>query len=136
MKKSRKILSFDEYLKNLSEDQENSNLHFMTSEEIANYIEQCTPDETDIPHYFIEQALQSKKKFYLKDVIIEDLLDKDESLNDYVNSDQDRYNEDDNLPYDSAYTPIVILDDQVLDGYSRIKELIKRKETKASAYVA
>jgi hypothetical protein len=115
----------------------------MSSRDIVEYISGITPDDSDVPDFFFKKILQSGKYFIKKRVLIQDLLDNDESLKEYVESDEDRYgsfggNPESELepnPQDIDL-PIVIFDGEVVDGYSRTSTLYHNGEKYIQAYVS
>ena len=112
----------------------------MSAEEIADYIKSLTPRDSDHPDYFISLILKSKKKFHLETVKIEDLLKKDDSLREYVESGEVRYGEDgesDIEPHpDDLFNPIVVFEGEVVDGYSRTSTLYHSGEKTIQAWVS
>jgi len=104
-----------------------------TAKEVGDYIREITPEPENVPEFFIEKILKSGKEFELKSVKIKDLLVSDPDLKEYVSSDEDRYEE----PVEEDLSnPIVVLDNEVLDGYSRISTMFKRGEEEIQAYTA
>jgi hypothetical protein len=100
----------------------------MSSTEMVQYLFDITPDESDVPDYFMKQVEDSGDTFTLKKVKISDLLKKDKSLKEYVMSGEDRYGSDQEeggyVPYqDEVFQAIVIFNDSVIDGYSRTAAL-------------
>jgi disulfide oxidoreductase YuzD len=112
----------------------------MSAEEIADYIKSLTPRDSDHPDYFISLILKSKKRFRLETVKIEDLLKKDASLREYVESGEVRYGEDgesDIEPHpDDLFNPIVVFEGEVVDGYSRTSTLYHSGEKTIQAWVS
>ena len=66
----------------------------MTSTEIVQYLHNITPDESDVPDYYIDKLKNSSNEFILKKLKISDILKKDKSLKAYVMSGEDRYGKD------------------------------------------
>jgi len=101
----------------------------MTSDEIAQYLHDITPEESDVPDYYLELVKKAGDMFTLKKIKISDLLRKDKSLNRYVMSGEDRYGADqegDYIPYqDEVFQAIVVFNNEVIDGYSRTAALHK-----------
>jgi hypothetical protein len=100
----------------------------MTSTEIVQYLHNITPDESDVPDYYIDKLKNSSNEFILKKLKISDILKKDKSLKAYVMSGEDRYGKDkedgDHIPYqDDVFQAIVIFNNEVIDGYSRTAAL-------------
>lgn len=118
------------------EDFLNENIY--SARDIASYIENIsdTP-ETDIPDYYIDIIKKNNVKFELKTVKIKDLLAKDKSLEEYVLSGEDRYENSDYEPsYDELNNPIVIYNGEVIDGYNRTGQLYRAGESVIDAYVS
>lgn len=112
----------------------------MSPEEINDYISDLTPNDSDVPDYFMDLIKKSGKKFELKTVQIQDLLKSDKALEEYVNSGEKRYGENgvsDIEPYEEDLdNPIVIFNDEVVDGYSRTSTLFHRGEKTIKAWVS
>lgn len=118
------------------EDFLNENIY--TSRDIAAYIKEIsdTP-ETDIPDYYIDIIKKNKTKFELKTLKIKDLLVNDKSLEEYVLSGENRYEDSDYEPtHDELYSPIVVYKGEVIDGYNRTGELYRMGERDIDAYVS
>lgn len=120
--------TFDDFL--------NENIY--SASDIVSYIKNIsdTP-ETDIPDYYIDIIKKNNVKFELKTVKIKDLLAKDKSLEEYVLSGEDRYENSDYEPsYDELSNPIVIYRGEVIDGYNRTGQLYRAGELDIDAYVS
>jgi hypothetical protein len=120
--------TFDDFL--------NENIY--SASDIVSYIKNIsdTP-ETDIPDYYIDIIKKNNVKFELKTVKIKDLLAKDKSLEEYVLSGEDRYENSDYEPsYDELSNPIVIYRGEVIDGYNRTGALYRSGEEEIEAYVS
>lgn len=118
------------------EDFLNENIY--SARDIELYIKDIsdTP-ETDIPDYYIDIIKKNNVKFELKTVKIKDLLAKDKSLEEYVLSGEDRYENSDYEPsYDELNNPIVIYRGEVIDGYNRTGQLYRAGESDIDAYVS
>jgi hypothetical protein len=111
-----------------------------TAIEIAEYMTGITPDPDAAPDYFISKILASNKIFKLQKVSIKDLLKKDHDLRAYVKSGEDRYGDDSGSDYvpdpEQLYQPIVIFNDEVVDGYSRTAKHVQLGEPTINAYVS
>jgi len=110
-----------------------------SAQEIADYITYITPDSSDVPDFFIEKILKSNKTFTLKKVKVKDVIRKDKDVKEYIKSGEDRYGEDseewDEIPHDDELdNPIVIFNDEVLDGYSRLSTHYREDIPYISAY--
>jgi len=116
----------------------------LTPNQVARYINDNTPENDNIPHYYLDMIKRSGKKFELKTVKISDLLKSDPSLKEYIvdNGESHRYdmnNDDENehIPdRDDLDLPIVVLNGEVLDGYSRANEHYYNGDDEIRAYVA
>jgi len=109
-----------------------------TAKEICDYLEVIsdTP-ETDIPDFYMEKIMRSNATFELKTLKIQDLLDQDESLKEYVMSGEDRYEDSDYEPtLDELEYPIVVYGGEVIDGYNRTGVLYRAGEKEIEAYVS
>lgn len=114
----------------------------LSPQEVANYIEEITPNEEDIPHFFISKILESNKMFELKKFSIDELLRSDSDLKQFVEAsikdDWSRYsyNSDENYEPnpEELQNPIVVLEGEVLDGYSRVLEHVRAGEDHIWAY--
>jgi len=116
-----------------------SEANTMSAPDMIQYLNDVTPEESDVPDYFMDQVTDSNATFTLKKVKISDLLKSDKSLKDYVLSGEDRYGDDaeegDYIPYqDEVYQPIVIFNNEVIDGYSRTSELYKSSDKYIEAW--
>lgn len=112
----------------------------LSPSEIINYIKLITPNDSDVPDYFFKLIHHSKKNFIKKILNIEDILDKDQDVKNYVESGEERYGEYGESDYKPHYeeidNPIVIFNDEVIDGYSRLSSLKRMGEKTITAYIA
>lgn len=117
---------------------ENSSTHIYTAQEIIDYITEITEDSlSDVPDYYFDLIKKADARFELKDVNIEQLLNSDASLKEYVDSNQDRYEDADEEPtYENLYNPIVIFKGEVIDGYNRTGVLYRSGDKTIKAYVS
>ena len=104
-----------------------------TGDEVAQYIEDITPDASDIPDYFIDKFIKPNDGWINKEIKLKDLL-KDRDFKDYYNSGEERYDEYEVDP-DDLYNELVVYKGQLLDGYSRAAKMIRDGEKTAGAYV-
>lgn len=113
---------------------------YKTADQINRYMSEVTPDESDVPDYFMSLIKKSGKKFELKTVKIKDLLDVDKSLEEYVLSGEIRYGENGESEYepfeDELDNPIVVFNGEVVDGYSRTSTLYHRDVKTIQAWVS
>lgn len=111
-----------------------------TGKEVNQHIKDITPDPDDLPHHFMNDIIK-KRKFKIKEVNLASLLETDPSFKEYYDSGIDRYEgateEDDYMPdEDDLSNELVIVDGELLDGYSRASKLLRRGENTAEAFVA
>lgn len=112
----------------------------LSARDIVNYIKDITPDKDMIPDYFLKQVLKDKAKFKKERVKIQDLMDKDPSFKEYVDTKEERYdtngwsNHEPNP--DDVDLPIVVLGDTVIDGYSRASYHFHKGEGVIDAYIS
>jgi hypothetical protein len=109
-----------------------------TAQEIVDYITQIsdTP-ETDVPDYYFKLILKARSKFVKKTLKIADLLMKDKSLEEYVKSGEDRYEDSDYEPsHEELENPVVVYKGEVIDGYNRISTKYRNDEKEVEAYIS
>lgn len=133
----KKIHNYEQFLQQLREDQEET----ISAEEVANHIEKLTPDKHDLPHHFIDLVLKSKKTFVKKSMPIDEILKMDPDAAEHVKMGKSRYGQDDSASYykpadKELYDPIVILDGNVIDGWSRLTTLVKNGEKNVNVYIS
>ena len=104
-----------------------------TGDEVAQHIEDITPDESDIPDYFIDKFIKPNDGWELKQIKLKDLL-KDRDFKGYYNSGEERYDEYEVDPND-LYNDLVVYKGKLLDGYSRASKMLRDGEKTAGAYV-
>ena len=108
---------------------------YKTAEEICDIIREYTPYKDNVPGYFLEMIMNSNAKFELKKLNIEDVISNDEDVQEYINSNEDRYEDTDKWSDEDLNKPIVILNNEVLDGYNRL--LVKSyNDTEIDAWVS
>jgi hypothetical protein len=109
-----------------------------TAKEIVDYVTQIsdTP-EADVPDYYFELILKDDAKFIKRTLRIADLLKQDKSLEEYVKSGEDRYEDSDYTPsHEELENPVVIHKGEVIDGYNRISTKYRNGEKEVEAYVS
>lgn len=108
-----------------------------TAQEVIDYIKDLETPDNDVPDYYFSVMKKNKTKFELKTVNIEDLLKSDESLAEYVNTGENRYENSTYEPSgDELDHPIVILDGEVIDGYNRTGANYRAGNKTINAYVS
>lgn len=110
----------------------------LSSEEIIEYIKTVSDNPvTTIPDHFLTLIERKGCDFELRKLRIEDLLESDPDLREYVENDADRYEEEDYIPHHSEIdNPIVILNGEVMDGYNRTLVKYQSGEEFIDAYVS
>ena len=125
---SKKILGFQDFL---NENQ------LYTAKDIIEYIKDLETPENDVPDYYFDLIKKANAKFELKTLNIEDLLNQDKSLKEYVDSKEDRYEDSEYPPHeDELSNPIVIFKGEVIDGYNRTSKNYHNGEKTIQAYVS
>lgn len=104
-----------------------------TGEEVADYIEEITPDDSDIPDYFIDTYIKPNDNWILTNIKLKDLL-KDNTFRHYYKSGEVRY-EDDEYSEDDLSQPLVIFKGNLLDGYSRASVMLRRGDKITRAFI-
>ncbi len=108
-----------------------------TADEMVSYISSLETPENDVPDYYFDLIKKADAKFVLKTVNIENLLNHDVALKDYVESGEDRYEDSEYPPHiDDLENPIVIFDGEVIDGYNRTSKNFHNGEKTIQAYVS
>jgi hypothetical protein len=108
-------------------------LRAYSGKEMASYITDITPEESDVPDYFINQLIKTEDRFFLRNLSIGQILSKDDDVKEYVMSDEERYG-DEEMDYRDLDLPIVIFNDKVFDGYNRLKVKFDSGEEYIMAY--
>lgn len=133
----RLVIKMKKYIK-LFEEFINESMQY-TGKEVARYVKDITPDDSDIPKYFIKKYIRPNDGWVIRMVKIKDLLKSDPDVKEYVDSGIDRYEDDPDIYYEPAedelYNPIVVHKGEVLDGYSRIAKLHSMGIKEVEAYV-
>lgn len=108
--------------------------NFYTGKDVINHITDITPNEEDLPRYFMDNLIKPRK-FELKKISLLDLVNSDSSFKEYYESGEERYDYDEvdteNLNYE-----LVVVDGELLDGYSRASSLLNNGTTETWAFVA
>lgn len=103
--------------------------------EVNRYIKDITPEESDIPDYFMNNFI-APRKFRIQKVKIGDLLKSDPSFKEYYDSEDDRYEDEEYMDHNDLYNYATIVDGEVMDGYNRMSVLKRGGEDFVDAYVA
>lgn len=107
-----------------------------SGEEVNRHIESITPDESNLPGYFMNTLIKPRK-FKIQQVDLNKLLNTDPDFKAYYDDGdfEDRYEYDD-LDPEGLYTELVVVDGELLDGYNRASMLLHKGESYAYAFVA
>jgi hypothetical protein len=112
----------------------------MSAEEVCDYIKRITPNESDVPDYFLNLIMKSNKTFVKKKLSVKQLLKQDSDLRNYVESGEERYGDDQEGEYEphweELYNPIVVFNGEVVDGYSRVAAHYNADNDTIYGYVA
>lgn len=95
--------------------------NILSPAEIIEYIKEITEEGME-PDYFFTLISQETENFEKHVMFVEDVIDGDADLEEYVNGTDRRYDDDseDVTTPESLYLPIVILRGKVLDGWNRV----------------
>jgi hypothetical protein len=104
-----------------------------TGQEVADHIKYITPDDSDVPDYFIDKYILPNDGWQNKPIKLKNLL-KDRDFKDYYKSGEERY-DDYEVAADDLYQELVVYKGQLLDGYSRAARMLKNGEKTAAAFV-
>jgi len=126
------------YIKSYFEFINESNNKIYDSRFIIDYIKDISDNpETDVPDYYFTLIKKANAKFKKETIDIKDLLKKDKSLKEYVDSKEDRYEDSEYQPYDDELdNPIVIFKGEVIDGYNRTSTKFHKGEKAIEAYAS
>lgn len=105
-----------------------------SGEEVAQHIEDITPEESDIPDYFINKYIKPNDGWKLMAVDLKKLLKTDKDFAEYYKSGEVRYEDDEVSEWDLDQE-LVVYKGELLDGYSRASAMLRRGDRKASAFV-
>jgi hypothetical protein len=122
------MLLFEEY----------SSVMRKSADEIADYMVRITPNEEDAPDFFVRMIKDAGAEFELKKVRIEDVLEMDPDVEEYVSQGSERYENDYDTEHEegSIDNPIVIFNGMVIDGYNRLLVKSQSGEEEIDAWVS
>jgi 8-oxo-dGTP diphosphatase len=98
------------------------------------HIVDITPNQDDVPWGFKKKIIQSDFSVD-NNFNLESLLDTDPDFREYYESGDERYGEEDDVDETDLYHDIVVVNGELLDGYSRAATLLRNGETRTSAFV-
>lgn len=102
--------------------------------EIWKYVKDITPEKDNVPHGFKDKIIRRKFE-YVEKFDLKTLLRTDRDFKAYYDSKENRYEYDD-LPVRDLSQPIVVVDGELLDGYSRSSQLLRNGSGETEAFVA
>lgn len=105
----------------------------ISGEEVWSSVVETTPEKSDIPSGFKERIEQSD--FEVKEVNLSNLLESDPDFKAYYESGEKRYDESE-VSESDLDTKIVVVNGEVLDGYSRASTLLRRGVESVDAFVS
>lgn len=124
-----KIIITEEQFKLLKEQQET-----YTGQEVAQYIIDVTPDDNDVPDYFLTKFILPNDGWTIQEIDLNELLESDPSFKEYYESGEIRYEYDEVDP-SGLDNYLVVYNGELLDGYSRASEKLNNGETYAYGFV-
>lgn len=105
-----------------------------SGEEVNRHIESITPNESDIPDWFMDKII-APRAFKVEEISLDDLLRTDSSFKEYFDSGEERYDQEE-MNHNELYQELVVVDGILLDGYSRASTLLRMGENTAYAFMA
>ena len=100
---------------------------------VWNHVKDITPDEDDVPWGFKDKIRTSEFE-NVPNFNLESLLETDPDFREYYESDDVRYEEDEVNPRDIELE-IVVVNGELLDGYSRAATLLRNGQKTTNAFV-
>ena len=112
--------------------------NILSNKEVIDYIKRVSDNPVaSTPDHFLTLIEREGCDFKLNSLRIEDLLENDGDLREYVENDEDRYEEEEYVPdYSEIDNPIVVMNGEVLDGYNRTLVKYQNDEEFIDAYVS
>ena len=105
-----------------------------SGQEVNRHIESITPDESDIPDWFMNVLIRPRD-FKIQEVNLNSLLDIDPDFKEYFDSGEERYDQEE-MDHNELYQELVVVDGILLDGYNRASTLLRMGDNTAYAFVA
>jgi hypothetical protein len=105
-----------------------------TGKEVIQHLEDITPEESDLPDYFINKYIKPNDGWELKPVDLRKLLKTDKNFAEYYKSGEARYKDDEVSELDLDQE-LIVYKGELLDGYSRASTMLKRGDKYADAFV-
>jgi len=112
--------------------------NILSNKEVIDYIKRVSDNPVaSTPDHFLTLIEREGCDFELKSLRIKDLLENDGDLREYVENDEDRYEEEEYVPhYSEIDYPIVVMNGEVLDGYNRTLVKYQNGEQFIDAYMS
>lgn len=133
-----KISKLDKQINNDLEQNESSKIINeyvdLKGSEVWRHIKDITPEKENIPNGFKKDII-GRTFTNVDDFDMKSLLKTDSDFKDYYDSGEERYDEYDVSPRDLSLE-IVVVDGILLDGYSRVANLLRNGEKTTNAFVA
>ena len=105
----------------------------VSGEEVWDHVVGITPEEYDIPWGFEDQI--KDREFQMTKIDLKKLLKTDPDFKAHYKGGDKRYQDDEVSEYDLDFE-LVVVDGELLDGYSRASTLLRKGITKAYGFVA
>lgn len=105
----------------------------ISGEEVWDHIVGITPEEDDIPWGFEDQI--KDREFQMTKIDLKKLLKTDPDFKAHYKGGEQRYHDDEVSEYDLDFE-LVVVNGELLDGYSRASTLLRKGITKAYGYVS
>lgn len=105
----------------------------VSGEEVWDHVVGITPEEDDIPWGFEDQI--KDREFQMTKIDLKKLLKTDPDFKAHYKGGDKRYQDDEVSEYDLDFE-LVVVDGELLDGYSRASTLLRKGITKAYGFVA
>lgn len=125
-----KIIITEEQLKTIIRERRETH----TGKEVAQHIIDITPEEDNIPYFYINKYIIPNDGWAVEKIDLNNLLETDPSFKEYYESGEVRYDDDDVNP-DGIDNYLVVYNGELLDGYSRATTKLNNGEAYAYAFV-
>lgn len=102
---------------------------------VWNHIVNITPEEDMIPNYF-KKFIVGRQFNHTTNFDVSSLLQTDPDFKEYYDSEHNRYEDDEDIDPNDLNEPIVVVDGELLDGYSRATNILRYGTGVTDAYVA
>jgi hypothetical protein len=110
------------------------NENTFSGEMVWNHIKSITPNEDDIPWGF-KSKIKNAQFTNVNDFNLDTLLHTDPDFREYYESGDERYSDEDDIDPSDIDNEIVVVNGELLDGYSRAATLLRRGAETTNAFV-